>query len=60
MDTSVIAAASIDMSLSQTQQAANIAVLKKSMNVQQTDAEALIQSMGNISPNIGQRLDIRA
>lgn len=60
MDSTAIAAASVNMSLSLTQQSASTAVLKKSMNLQQTEADGVIQMMANLSPNLGQNLDVSA
>lgn len=55
MDPSVIPAASVGISLAQTQQAASISVLKDAMDMQQTESNLLLQSMG-----IGTRLDVSA
>lgn len=60
MDPSAIAAASVNMSLSLTQQSASTAVLKKSMNLQQTEADGVLQMMANLSPDIGRNLDVSA
>lgn len=60
MDATSIAAASINMSLLDVGQAAGTAILKKSMDTQQSEASALINSMANLSPYIGQNFDIKA
>lgn len=57
MDVSSIASASIDMHLAQTQQAAGVSLLKKTMDMQQLSCDTLIQSMDSIAPS-EHKLDI--
>ena len=49
-DISSIASASIDMHIAQTQQSAGISLLKKTMDMQQSSCDALIQSMDSVAP----------
>lgn len=60
MDISDIAAASIDLSQIRTDQAVGVAMLKKSMDSQQENGNAVIQCMQASMAGIGANLDIRA
>ncbi|MCI9576794.1 MAG: putative motility protein [Clostridiales bacterium] len=62
IDVSAIAAASIGMSMAQTQQAASISVMKKVMDSQETQAAALIENLqaANPAPSFGHQLDVLA
>lgn len=55
-----IAAMSMNMSMSSVQQAASLAMVKKTMDLQETTSAALIQQMQTSVPSFGQRLDVRA
>lgn len=60
MDLSSVGTASIQMHLSQTQQAVGVSLLKKSMDQQETQADALIQSLqaaAPAAPPSGHKLD---
>ncbi|MCI8649954.1 MAG: putative motility protein [Anaerotruncus sp.] len=58
-----IAAMSIDMSLAKTQNAVGIAMTKKAMDLQQTEAAAMVEMLASVptaSPSFGHSLDILA
>jgi hypothetical protein len=57
--TSTIAAASIYMYQSQTQQSVDTAMMKKAMDVQEAAATDLIQSLSETLPSFGYKLDIK-
>ena len=57
MDIGAIASASIDMHLAQAQQGAQIAVLKKAMNMEASQAAQLIEQMAP-PPSFGHQLDV--
>lgn len=58
MDLAAIGAMSIDMSMSNLQQSVNISVMKGAMEVQQTQATALIESIQSMPVSFGHRLDM--
>lgn len=60
MDPISIASDSVNLSLSQTQQAAGISVMKKAINFEQSSALSLVQDLGSLNPNVGQSLDVQA
>lgn len=61
MDVTTIAAVASDMSLNRTQQAVQMAVLKKSLDVEAQGALQLIQAAAQVvssnPPNLGQHVD---
>lgn len=59
MDLAAIGAASIQMSLAKTQQAVDVTMVKKAMDIQETQAAALIDSLQNAGPSFGHRIDVR-
>ena len=59
MDISAIASASIDMKLAQTQQSAQLAVLKKAMDADSNQALTMIEDMQSAQPAPGHLLDIK-
>lgn len=58
MDIMAIAAASININAAQTQQAVQIAVMKKAMDVQETQGIQLVQNLREL-PNPTRLLDIK-
>lgn len=61
MDISAIAAASIDMSMSQVQQQASVSVAKKAMGFQETQAAQVLDMLNDIPAPVsyGHQLDVR-
>jgi len=59
MDVSSIAAISVLMHQNQTQQSVNVAVIKKAMDVQETAAGNLIETLLEPIPSFGYKLDIK-
>ena len=59
MDISSIAATSVNMYQSQTQQAVDVAVIKKVMDVQEAAAASLIETLKEPVPSFGNILDIK-
>lgn len=59
MDISSIATASVNMYQSQTQQAVNVAIIKKAMDVQEASAANLIETLKEPVPSFGYLLDIK-
>lgn len=61
MDALSVGAMSIAMHQSQLQQAVNLSVMKKVMNLQETEAAALIENLQEaLPPSSGHQLDILA
>lgn len=61
MDIGAIGTASIGMHLAQAQQSAGIAVMKKAMGFEESQAAALIEDLRQAVPaSFGQRLDVLA
>ncbi|MEG0777718.1 MAG: YjfB family protein [Oscillospiraceae bacterium] len=58
MDIMAVAAASMDMRAGQTQQAVNIAMLKKTMDTQNSQGAALVQDIKEL-PNPARLLDVK-
>ncbi len=58
MDIMAIAAASINISAAQTQQAVQTAVLKKTMDAQEAQGEQMVQTLREL-PNPARLLDIK-
>jgi len=59
MDVSSIAAISVLMHQSQTQQSVDIAMIKKTMDVQEAAAANLIETLLEPVPSFGRKLDIK-
>ncbi len=59
MDISSIAAASVNMYQSQTQQSVDVAMIKKAMDVQEAAAANLIETLKEPVPSFGYLLDIK-
>lgn len=57
MDLAAVGQMSIDMHMAQTQEAVGVAVTKKAMDVQETQATALIQMMQRQPTSYGRTLD---
>ncbi len=57
MDLSSIGALSIQMHMGQVQQAANISLLRKAMDLQESQTDALVQSLQSAVPPSGHVLD---
>lgn len=57
---SSISAASVDWNMAKTQQAVGVAMVKKVMDQQEIEANAIIQQMQQITPSSGHQLDIMA
>lgn len=57
MDTDIIPAVSIGLSLSNTQQCVDTSLLKNSMNTAKVESQMLLQSL---DPNLGQLMDVNA
>lgn len=60
MDLSAVGAYSIEMNLAQVQQAVGVSMLKGAMEVQETQAVQLIESLQAAVPSFGHQLDILA
>lgn len=58
MDIDAIAAASIELHLGQTQQAVDVALLKKAMDAQQDQAAQLLETVRQ-PVSFGHKLDVR-
>ncbi|MEG0877711.1 MAG: YjfB family protein [Oscillospiraceae bacterium] len=59
MDPSAIAAVSMSLSSAKTLQAVNVSMLKKTMDLQQTQMSSLLNTMRS-APSFGHKLDTRA
>ena len=60
MDVSSIAALATDMSQTQTEQAVQVAVLKKAMDMQEQSALQLLQAVPVNPPHLGNSVDVFA
>lgn len=57
---SSISSASIDWSMAKTQQAVGVAMVKKVMDQQEIQGNAIIQQMQQVTSSFGHQLDIMA
>ena len=55
-----IAALSVDMHLTQTQQEFGVAVMKMAMENSTEQTEEILQEIGSLDPNLGNNIDIIA
>ena len=58
MGISAIASTSINMHLVQTQQAVDVSMLRKTMDMQQASSDALIQSMSTVTSSSEHQMDL--
>lgn len=60
MDVTTIAAVATDMSQTQTAQAVQMAVLKKTMDIEAQSAQEMLKTVPSNPPNLGNNADVYA
>lgn len=55
-----IAALSVDMNMTKTQQELGVSILKMAMEAETSGVEEALEVVGSLEPNLGNNLDVKA